>query len=165
MKLFFCFMWIENVLCTIYSIVRMSQDRLQIIVKALETKPNAYKNVPRVRQRQIVFSTISTTVELKCILLIQINKFLRHAVRGLIIRFVVQLLKLGHQLRVAGSSSNKKQEEEGKVLRLVAQAAIKAKDVRVATETCQQLMTLGYGAAWPECRTVADMDVRDVTLK
>jgi hypothetical protein len=78
---------------------------------------------------------------------------------------VVQLLKLGHQLRVAGSSSNKKHEEEGRVLRLVAQAAIKAKDVRVATETCQQLMTLGYGAAWPECRTVADMDVRDVTLK
>jgi hypothetical protein len=67
MKLLFRFTWIENVLCTIYSIVRMSQDRMQIIVKALETKPNAYKNVPRVRQRQIIFLTISTTVELKCI--------------------------------------------------------------------------------------------------
>ena len=72
-------------------------------------------------------------------------------------------MKLGHKLRIGGKGGQK--EEEGKILRLVAQAAMKAKDMRTSVETCNQLMQLGYGPAWPECKTLSEFELTEVPLK
>ncbi|XP_064620288.1 NBAS subunit of NRZ tethering complex-like [Lineus longissimus] len=74
-----------------------------------------------------------------------------------------KLLTLGHLLRVGGEDL---MDEEGKVLKLVAQAALKAKDFRIAHSTCIKLMASGYGPVWTECEKLAETnEFHDIQAK
>ncbi|KAK2171518.1 hypothetical protein NP493_1055g01018 [Ridgeia piscesae] len=100
--------------------VRMCSDRLELIQKAVDSKPFTYKNSQR-------------------------------------------LLRLGELLRVGGSSDV---ERHGRVLKVIAQVALKVQDFSVAYENCYRLMEMGYPDIWPECKELAEAEqFRDIPAK
>ncbi|KAK7115948.1 NBAS subunit of NRZ tethering complex-like [Littorina saxatilis] len=66
-----------------------------------------------------------------------------------------KLLRLGHLLRVEAKDSA---ERDGKVLLLLAQAALGAGDNSFAHQCCQQLVAASYGPAWTVCVDLAHQE-------
>ncbi|XP_052240269.1 NBAS subunit of NRZ tethering complex-like isoform X2 [Dreissena polymorpha] len=64
-----------------------------------------------------------------------------------------KLLRLGHLLRVGGAD---KDSTEGRVLHLVAKAAIQQHNFEVAHEVCRELIDAGYGPSWDVCVDLAE---------
>ncbi|XP_013421684.1 neuroblastoma-amplified sequence [Lingula anatina] len=74
-----------------------------------------------------------------------------------------KLLKLGSLLRVSGRD---KAEKEGRVLRLVTQAALRDKDFKLAHQLCRRMMESGYAAIWTECKALAEAEeFQDISAK
>ncbi|ESP01249.1 hypothetical protein LOTGIDRAFT_212786 [Lottia gigantea] len=65
-----------------------------------------------------------------------------------------KLLKLGHLLRVDCEDKN---DRDGKILLIIANAAIKNKDFTVAYELCQRLLLLNYGPGWTALVDLAEV--------
>ncbi len=91
--------------------VRMCKDRLELVQKALDAKPFTYMNSQRVSLNARFSDSCVTNLEIK-----HLQKFSLENGDSL------QLLKLGKQLQIQGANETEKQ---GKVLKLVAQCALK----------------------------------------
>ncbi|KAL3866901.1 hypothetical protein ACJMK2_044151 [Sinanodonta woodiana] len=66
-----------------------------------------------------------------------------------------KLLRLGHLLRIP---SDEKGQRDGKVLHLVAEAALKAKDFDFAYSICMELIHSVHSPAWDVCVQLAKQD-------
>ncbi|XP_074650577.1 NBAS subunit of NRZ tethering complex-like [Tubulanus polymorphus] len=74
-----------------------------------------------------------------------------------------KLLKLGYLLRVQAENSV---ERDGRVLQLVAQAALKGGNHKTALEVCMKLMDAGYAPIWKECKQLAEVtDFKEIKPK
>ncbi|KAK7477823.1 hypothetical protein BaRGS_00030901 [Batillaria attramentaria] len=74
-----------------------------------------------------------------------------------------KLLRLAHLLRVDAKDSA---ERDGKVLLVLAQAALAADDTEFAHQYCQRLVTASFGPAWTVCVDLAEKEAfKDIAAK
>ncbi|XP_046551537.1 LOW QUALITY PROTEIN: neuroblastoma-amplified sequence-like [Haliotis rubra] len=66
-----------------------------------------------------------------------------------------RLLRLGHLLRIPGDT---RAERDGKVWKLIGEAAVKARDYEFAEDCCNQLMSVGSPEAWTLCVDLAEQE-------
>ncbi|XP_077988543.1 NBAS subunit of NRZ tethering complex-like [Glandiceps talaboti] len=74
-----------------------------------------------------------------------------------------KLLRLAKLLRVSGENV---QERNGRVMVLISETALKAKDYRVAYQTCSDLMSQCYHPAWNVCKQLGECEeFKDLTAR
>ncbi|XP_077865801.1 NBAS subunit of NRZ tethering complex-like [Saccoglossus kowalevskii] len=74
-----------------------------------------------------------------------------------------KLLQLAMLLRVSGDDID---DRNGRVLVLIAMAALQAHDYRVAHDTCSDLMSQYYHPAWRVCKQLGECEeFKDLTAR
>ncbi|XP_048258558.1 NBAS subunit of NRZ tethering complex-like isoform X1 [Haliotis rufescens] len=66
-----------------------------------------------------------------------------------------KLLRLGHLLRIPGDTRAKR---DGKVWKLIGEAAVKARDYEFGEDCCNQLISVGSAEAWTLCVDLAEQE-------